>query len=329
MFIGGSSAIFAVGTILLFGTLFDFNNLYCLFGLGLLPLSFIISYPILMKDDKAVAKLIDSTFELNEKTQTMVEFINQNEDLYPIQREHTESILGSCDIKRIKFNLWIYILILIMSLGVLTCGIVFLFKASSVEPIIDDKPIVWQGSDWEWQALDELIEYVEYSSADVKIMKPKTLSSLNALRTILKGEVTPEQLPLFVGVTQSEINVALEEANAQIALSEGQKTINSELRDYVNNRLYEIFGLKSPSEDNVQNDNPDDVEHEGGGGSGEISMGADEKFFHPVLGYVRYKDIIGEYYETLNKAFQEGVISQEQWYDYMMMYFRYLYGTEE
>jgi len=327
LIVGLSSALASIGAILLACKLTGNNPLFCLIGLVCLFIGFGLSYLFLRTDDKKTAKMLDKEFNLHEKAQTMVEYGGEEGTMVNLQRADALEKMGDIPVKKLRFkNLCVYILIAVLSLGLFVASIAVPSKDSGKEY---DPPR--DITDWEWQALDELIDYVKTSDADEEIMKPRTVESLTSLRNILLKGVSENSLKTFVSVTVSEVENILLDANSVVGIEEAQANINTEVKTYVVDKLYEIFDLIPPTAEEPSDDNKDDDEQggDGSGGTGAVVMGADEKFFDPEKGYVKYSEVIGKYYEDMNDALERGLISKEEWESFLISYFEYLYGTAE
>lgn len=338
--LGVAAAAFCVGGVLLAAKLAGFSELYCCAGLIALPAVWGIAYAVLRQSDRRLARRMDRELDLRERVQTMVAFSESEEDMVRIQREDTQRRLAELPTRRLRFTgLAAYILLPVLA-AALCIGAV-ICPSGAAEPAPDPDVVETVPprdiTEWEWQALDELIEYVRTSEADETVMKPGVITALEDLRALLLRGVTEESLPMFVSVTVTEVNNLEVEANQRLdsaGLSEEvathQKERNTEVARYTVSKLCEIFRVDMPS----QPDSPDEQEPETSDGeqswigSGEISMGANDRMFDADLGYVAYKTVINEYYAEISKAFHEGALSEDEWYEYLMTYFGYLYGKE-
>lgn len=330
--IGLSAAALAIGGLLLMTKILRLDSVICLIGVSALPIGFALSYLLHRRSIRRLALRMDGDFGLHEKVQTMIAFEKSDDSMVRIQREDTERILGEITSKKLKFqNIWLYALLPVMTLAILGAAIAFPKKADApVDPNPGEKEPIREITEWEWKALDELILYVQNSEADAEVLKPKTVTSLMSLRDLLKErEVSQSSLQNFANVTMNEIENARIEAENLENITDAQKSINREVTNYVVAKLCEIFGLNppqiieddDPASDN--NNNPDTPSH-----GSDVSMGADDRIYNTDKGYVKYQDVISGYYRELDEAFHDGVLSEDDWYDFMMSYFRYLYGTD-
>ncbi len=331
LLIGAACGFAAVGAILLSCKISEVSLAFCAIGIIAAPIGGLLSYLVLRTDDMEVARRIDSRFGLNERVQTMVEFGGSSDAMAVVQREDVQTRLAALSEKAMPFTrLWAYIAVAAAALALFITAVALPAKKTDTAVAEDPPPVQHVVSEWEWKALDELIVYVQNADADEVIMKPKTVAALQALVALLRDGVEEDSIPMFVGVTVTQVENAAAEANSQSGLSDAEVKANNDLRAYVNTRLYEIFGIGKKYETPGGSDDPDDPnDGQGGGGTGDVSMGADAMFFDPEKGYVKYDAVIGEYYDAINEAFGSGVISEDEWYDYISLYFKYLYGTEE
>ena len=121
-------------------------------------LLFIIFKP----SDYKVAKYIDNNLGLDEKVQTMVEYIKEDSFMIRLQRESTNKILNETPIKKLTIK---YGLMLFIFLGV-ACAIsvTAISIPNSEDEIIIDPPITdpdYEADNWTLQALQDLIKYVK------------------------------------------------------------------------------------------------------------------------------------------------------------------------
>lgn len=327
--IGASAAILAVGILLLHAKRSDLASTACLFGLIALPLVSGLFLLLMRSNYKKFAKALDSDFSLHEKVQTMIEFEQSESEMVALQREDTQRRLAQIPLKQLRFrNLWIYILLPVLALAMM--GTAIACPEKQEEPYVEPYEPPVEITDWEWEALDKLIVYVQTSKADEQILKPETLKALRALKSLLLGGVTESSLNGIVQTTITQISNARATAADSVQITEEQKTINEEVYRYTIEKLCEIFRVENTTDDPVEDpDSPGDKIDDGKwNGSGELNMGANEQMFDPQEGYVLYGNVIGKYQTEINKAFAEGNLTQEE-YDYLTAYFGLLYGGKQ
>ncbi len=331
--VGASAALAAVGAILLAAKLAGFGLTYCLLGLIALPVGAAVCFAFVHEGPRRLSRRMDDTFALGERVQTMLEFEGADGEMIKLQREDAEDKLAQIPVKRLKLQgLWLYILLPVLSVSLLL-GAFICPEAAEEEPGIrpgEEEP-PRDITDWEWKALDELIEYVRASDADPDVMKPETLSSLEGLRSLLLVGVSDQSLKLFVSQTATEINNIETKAN-EGKLTEQQKVQNTEVARYAVSKLYEIFGMTEPvesgGEDTDKKDDGDGNGEQNSGAFGDVNMAANDLMFDPKRGYVKYGEVIDEYNAEIQKAFGDGVLSDEELYAFIMAYFGYLTNGE-
>ncbi len=328
-----ASGLVAVNAVLLPCKLLGIDLLwvfYVLIALGGFIAGGGVAFACLKTNDKKIAVRLDKELKLDESVQTALEFRSVHEDMPTLQREKTAQRLGSISVKSLSFGHTVAVVIcaVICVLGIIsvpvTCKYAPLCFAHGGGDKIPDDP-VRNVTDWEWKALDDLIEYVSASKKADDNAKKGMLDELNGLKNMLLGGVTQNSLPVFVQNTVNGVRNAVKQAND--SASDGQKSLNSDEGNYVVNRLYEIFALKKPTEDTNPDDNtnpsePEDPDNPSGGntGTGELNI-SDVPFFDPDKGYVKLGEARDAYYEKLQLALEQGLISRDEWEYIMLTYF--------
>lgn len=331
--IGLSTAALACAVLLLTAKICDFSIGYCLLGLAALPIG--AGLFLLFKRSSAMqfAKTLDNEFCLHEKVQTMIAFEHSGEEMVKIQREDTMQKLDAVARKNLRFRRpWLYALLPILAAALMVTAIAYPEKPD--EPYVEPPEPPAQITDWEWAALDDLIDYVKNSEADETYMKPNTLRALYALKNLLLDGVAESSLHGVVTTTVTAVNNARQTAENELDETQTyQMQVNEAVCEYTVSKLYEIFKIDAATDDPIDPDQGDDTgddddPNSSWDGSGELNMGADDKLFDALLGYVAYGDVIADYQTQINRAFVNGVLTQEQ-YDYLMAYFGYLYGGND
>lgn len=327
--IGASAALLAVGILLLLAKRSDLSPTLCLLGVIALPVGSGLFLLLKRNNHRKFAKTLDGDFALHEKVQTMIAFEQSDTDMAALQREDTLRRLAQIPPKKLRFgNLWVYILLPVLALAMM--GTAIACPEKQEQPYVEPYEPPVEITDWEWEALDKLIDYVQTSKADEQILKQETLKALRALKSLLLGGVTESSLNGIVQTTITQISNARATAADSVQITEEQKTINEEVYRYTIEKLCEIFRVENATDDPVKDpDSPGDKIDDGKwNGSGELNMGANEQMFDPQEGYVPYGNVIGKYQTEINKAFAEGNLTQEE-YDYLTAYFGLLYGGKQ
>ena len=310
---------------------------YVLIALGGMTLGGGISFFILRTDDKKIARRLDSELKLDERVVTAYEFGACEGEMYSVQREDAANALSRLPAKSLAFkNLIVTIicgvlaLVMIVAVPVVSVAVPPVFAATEPEEPTEPPRIV---TDWEWDALDDLIEYVKNSKKADAASKSAMLTQLNGLKNVLLDGVSQSSLKNFVESTVTSIRNSIREINEELS-SDDQKDLNTEESEYVISRLYEIFDItpEVPSEGGDKNDpdnsDPDNAGTGGGTGSGGLNM-SDLPFFDRDQGYVKCGEVRDEYYERALKALEEGLLSEEEWQLIMATYFSDLNDKKE
>lgn len=333
--VGASAALALTGGLLLAAKLLIWPLWYCLFGIAALPIGaglFVLLHRI---SARKLAKRLDNTFELREKVQTMIAFEDSQEPMAVLQREDTLEKLSQIPTKKLPFaRLWVYTLLPALALSLMVTALACPTRVEEPDhgPVEPPRDI----TDWEWKALDSLIDYVIHSEADENIMKPKTLSALRNLKSLLQNGVSESSLQSFVKTVTTQVRNIEIEASGQEGISEHQKQLNNEVCTKVVDELCSIFGIENTVEDPGEkepDDKKDDDEEDGPGngssGTGNLEMASDERLFDELLGYVRYAEVFNTYYQPVLDALDNGMIAKDEWAEYLMDYFERLSSKKD
>lgn len=309
---------------------------YLLIALGGLCLGGGVAFCLLHTNDKKTAARLDSELRLKERVQTALVYQNQEGDMLDLQRADTVSALSR--VNKIKFRglALTVALAAVFALGVCTLPIVAVYaNAESGEqneqPVDPPRPI----TDWEWQALDELIEYVKSSEKADETTKTGIVRELENLRSMLVVGVSQSSLPIFAQATVTNVRNIVREANEAEDVRDEQKVLNNEEGEYVVMRLYEIFALGQPDENDtpvIPPENPDDKKQTSGNNTGSGALIIDGvPFFDPERGYVSSgePEVREKYYAVIQNAMLEGTISREEWEAVVAAYFADLRVDDE
>lgn len=313
---------------------------YILIGLGGFILGALTAFLIFRTNDKKIAMRLDRELGLKERVQTAYEYGGQSSDVLDLQREDASAVLGGVSVKSLKFaNIAALVLsgaiaiVGIAALPVTVSAVPAVFAPKSEEPPVEPPRDV---TDWEWAALDDLIEYVRNTKKADAVVKTGMLLQLESLKGALLNGVSNSSLSAFVENTVANIHNIVKDANDR-GISDEQKELNTEDETYVINKLYEIFKLKpvggndgsdpSGGENKPPEDDPSKNPNDKPGG--EIA-GNNVPFFDPETGYTTASDsaIRDKYYQIVERAFEEGTISREEWEYIMATYFADLSKNE-
>lgn len=300
---------------------------YVLIALGGLTAGFGIAFLCLRTDDNKIAQLLDSEFALSERVQTAYVYRDAQGDMLQMQRQDADAALCKASVQKLRFgNIALaVILTALLVLSVAALPIIAVYAATPEQPVTPVDP-PRDVTDWEWQALDELIDYVKASNKATEQAKSGMAQALENLRGVLKNGVSQSSLKEFVQAAVTDVRNAVSLANEQDGISDEQKTLNGEEEQYVIARLYEIFGLQQngsdPSNPPPEGDKDEPVSPGNNTGTGELVVSG-VPFFDPEAGYVSSGDpeTREKYYETIRQAMLEGTISRSEWEYIVATYF--------
>ncbi len=309
---------------------------YVLIALGGIVLGGGIAFLFLRTNDKKIAKRLDNEFQLAERVQTSLEYSGKSGEMYEIQRADASEALKAKPVKALPFK---------NVIATALCGFIFLAGMVAVPVVATTVPPVFakteegpaepdpprEISDWEWAALDDLIDYVKASKKADNYMKTGVVKHLQGLKDVLLRGVSQSSLKAFVQNTVNEIRNTVKDAK-DMGISDEQIALNAEEEAYIIAKLYEIFSLGQPEEGGDTEEPPKEDENDPSGkpSSGPGSANINEMpFFDPEEGYVMCGEKRAEYYERVQQALNEGTISKEEWEYIMITYFGDLSGNEE
>lgn len=341
--IGFAVGFLAVNATLLPCKLFGiklFWLLYVLIAIAGCALGGGLAFVFLRTNDKKIAKRLDKELELQERVQTAYEFSGKAGVMLDMQRTNASTTLENYPARSLPFKniAAIAVCAVIAVAGLVSIPVISFTVPPVFAKVEDEKPYEeppYNVSDWEWQALDDLIDYVKNTKKAEPKVRDGMLTQLQGLRTVLMRGVTQSSLAGFVQSTVSEIRNVVKDANDQA--NEAQKALNSEDEAYVISKLYEIFGLareEDPNKPVNPDDKPDDSDNHDGntGGSGSLDV-IKTPFFDPdkansldengdyLSGEVMCGEARTKYYMEVQKALDDGTISREEWEYIMLSYF--------
>ena len=298
-----------------------------------------VAFLLFRTDDGKIAKRLDAELNLAERVQTAYVYRDGNEPMQDLQRADAEVALSTAN--KLSFgNLAVTIVLaVVLAIGVCALPVIAVYADTSNSAPSNTLPPndpPREVTDWEWQALDELIEYVRSSKKADETAKSGMLTSLTGLRNVLLGGVSQSSLTAFVRNTVTEIRNAVTAANNVSGISDEQKQSNSDEEEYVIKRLNEIFGLSQSGGESPDssggNQNPEQPISPGNNtGTGELIING-VPFFDPELGrYVSSGDAEtrDKYYAIIQQAMLEGTISRSEWELIIAKYFSDLKESEQ
>ena len=119
---------------------------------------------------------------------------------------------------------------------------------------------------------------------------------------------------------------------------------NAAVKVFISNRLKTIFGyaplelpLVDPDKEDGGNDNPGageggnkdpESQSPGSGGTGETEYGSDDMVWVPGRGYMKYSEVIDEYYNLINQYLHSDDLTEEQ-KNMISVYYDILFGSNK
>lgn len=171
-------------------------------GASVALIVFLIVFFALWTSKRKLADRLDRNFGLNERVQTTLAFRNEIGEMYELQREDTEKALANIKKSRLKArHLWVYFLLLILGVGVLTSGVLLKEKEPYIPPV---EVIPFEISEMQIAGIEELIKYVDSSQME-EPYKSDMLSALSTLLTELKAATTEPEMQASLAKALTEI----------------------------------------------------------------------------------------------------------------------------
>ena len=140
---------------------------------------------------------------------------------------------------------------------------------------------------------------------------------------------------------QNEIGSLTEKFTVNLTTEVASQSYNAAINLFVSNRLKDIFGYYPLQLPLVDTDKPgdgtdrpgvsdrdpgSDSDPSGSGGTGETEYGSDDMVWVPGRGYVKYGDIIEEYYNLINQYLHSDTLTEEQ-KNMISAYYDILFGS--
>lgn len=157
-------------------------------------------YFIFRTTDKRLAENLDKRFALQEKTQTMIEYQQETDDMFRLQRQDADRALSDIPVK--SFNTkhwWVYPVALCIGFSSLVSGFIVKNKRIPIEEVVPFEITAIQIA-----GIEELIKYVDASEME------------EAFRKIISTELKNLLVDLKKATTQTEMRLELTESMAYI-----------------------------------------------------------------------------------------------------------------
>lgn len=304
---------------------------YVLIALGGGAAAFGVAFLCFKTNDGQIARRLDEELNLSERTVTALIFADSEGEMYSAQREDAACSLEKLPASALRFKhlaatviCAVCALCLIIAVPIVSATVRPVFATETTAPEEPKRDV----TEWEWQALDELIEYVRSSQKADNETKTLMLNQLQGLRGVLENGVSASSLAGFVESTAVNIRNGVRYINENA--EEKQAAANTEESSYVIDRLYEIFRIPNKvtggdSEEPPKEDEKDPTQ--GNTGTGELNI-SDLPFFDRELGEVKCGEVRDEYYAKAMQALQEGLLTPEEWATIVATYFTDLDDNE-
>lgn len=207
-------------------------------GVGAFAVSAGLLFLILFPRDRHLAKRLDNELALGEKTQTMLEFINDESDMVRIQREDTNERLKSLPTNALKQRrIWLNVIAPVLAVAVLMPAILIPLKADTTPPPYVEPDV--EATAWQKTAVIELIAYVEASALE-SAPKAEVLEQLNALLVSLETSRPESEMRAYVISIIFNVSRAIDAANSYNDVALGM--LESE-NEYIKNLAAAIGSL--------------------------------------------------------------------------------------
>ena len=187
-------------------------------GIAALIISGGVSFLLLRKSDKTLAKLLDTDFKLSERTGTMLEYSANDDAISSLQREDAERALSNVKSSDVKFKrLWIYIITLALGVAVLVSAILLIPPKTPAGPKPESPFSI---TPLQVRAMEELISYVEESGMtspyreQVALALTDALAELKLARTVSERDEAVKRATDAILLSTDESSSAVEIINS-------------------------------------------------------------------------------------------------------------------
>lgn len=172
------------------------SSISVLIGIGAGLIVWIVAFLLLYRSDKALARMLDGRFGLQQRVQTMMAYRTREEAIYALQREDAEAAINRIPRRgvRIRF-IWVHVLCLLLSVAVLV-GAILYTPVKPTPPPAEEIP--FEITSIQIAAMEELIEQVSTSEMDSPYRENVVLT-LSALLDELRIATTVNERDASVG----------------------------------------------------------------------------------------------------------------------------------
>ncbi len=169
------------------------------------------------RSDVRFARQLDSSFGLDERLQTMLQFQNDPSALAALQREDANIALAAIPPKRLKFKrLWLYLVLLLVGGGIFAAS---LFFYPEELPPVEEPPVPFAVTDIQLAALEELTAQVKASEM-TSPYREETVEILEALLAEIKTVETVAKMQETVNASIEAIAAVTDNSSRALELME-------------------------------------------------------------------------------------------------------------
>ncbi len=163
------------------------------------------------------ARQLDSTFGLDERLQTMLQFQDDPSALAVLQREDANAALSAIPPKKLKFKrLWIYLILLLVGGSIFAAS---LFFYPEELPPVEEPPVPFAVTDIQIAALEELTAQVKASEM-TSPYREETVRILEELLTEIKTVETVAEMQETVNASIEAIAAVTDNSSRALELME-------------------------------------------------------------------------------------------------------------
>lgn len=188
-----------------------------LIALGGFAVSGAVTFLICHRSSAAIAKMLDSRFDLKEKVQTMMAYRDREEAIFALQREDAQREIDRIPKRAIRIKcLWIYIVCLVLCTAVLVCAVIYKPVEPPPPPV---EEIPFEITSIQIAAMEELIQYVNGSEMESPY-RENVATYLATLLDELKLATTVTERDLALGKALKAIHTETDSSSSAVELAE-------------------------------------------------------------------------------------------------------------
>lgn len=201
--ITGGLVVGGICFLLLKLAVFDFDSIFALFvGCGAFLIAGGAAFLLCRVSDKRLAEELDSKFNLQARVQTMIEYKDEEGEIFTLQRQDADRALSDIPLKSYKFKkLWVYITAMVLASAIFTTGFVIEDRRNILPP---EEIIPFELSAVQRSGLNELIKTVEKSEMEEEFRTP-LVNELKSLLSKLEGIKTEPEMQIALAESMAVI----------------------------------------------------------------------------------------------------------------------------